>query len=261
MIEGDRGFLPEGGELGREVAKNIIASRRNDDPAGAQFACVNLKTGLIGAIRTPRVLVQISPGGKTGRQILKEFSGGRIVVQHHHHGHVVGRGPGGGGAVRIPVVPALVGEPIRVAPQPPLESPGKIPMNLGEIGDPRIAVLSEITGIGMPGEGTAGVTQHLRMGVPVGVHQTKAGARVVDGMLELDLGGVVIVVTVRVHYPVIGCKPPGVGPRGISRGDRPFQVPDRASGISEIVVQTRAKFVVDQPHAGIDVAAVAWRGA
>ena len=95
------------------------------------------------------------------------LTGGGVVVHHHHHGDLTGRGASAGRTVGIAVVATLESEVIAVCPTPLLNTTGEVVVNFEDVGNARIAELTEVLRVGVTRKSTAGFAERLGFVVSV----------------------------------------------------------------------------------------------
>ena len=165
---------------------------------------------MVGTVGPSGVLVEVGVARKTkicARVNIAGYARSGVVIEHDDHGDIVGGGAGGGGAIGVSVISALIGNEIVVAEEPQLKAPGEVAVDLGEVRKARVSRLAKVGGVGVTGKGTTGIAEDLGVGVAVGVDEAETCAGVVQGVLELALGGVVAVVAGGMHYAEGGGEP------------------------------------------------------
>ncbi len=245
LIEGDGGIGPEGRKLGSAPAEDVIPAGWNNDTA--EFPGILVEPAHEGTVRALRVLVKVGVGGEAGDNRSGLTLRG-VVVEHRNHGDFLGGGAAARAAELVRVVAALVSHVVAIGPAPFLQAAGEVVVELEDVGDAGIAKLAEELRVGVPRESTAGFAEGACFVVAVGIDEAHALTEHVVGVLEFFLRGVVVVVAVGVGHAHAGRESTRAGRVKTGQG---------SPGIAEVAIEGGAEVIVDQTHAGIDIAAVA----
>ena len=241
LIEGERGGRPEGGKLRGAVAEDEVASR-GDNHRGEVGAVETAHVGATG------VLVEIGVAEAVGETARLTRRG--VVIHHHHHGDFVTGVTAAGGAVGVAVVASLESDEVAVGPAAFLNAAGEVVVDFENVGDAGIAELAEVSGVGVAREGATGFPERFRLVVAVRVNQAHAFPGHVVGVLPLLLGGKITIMAVGVG------DAHALGKSACSWGIKPAQ---GCSWVAKYSIQLATKIVIDEPHTGVPVAAVAGR--
>ena len=247
LVKRDGRLRPEVGQFGRAPSEEVVAAGRNDD--GAEFPRIFVEAAHERTVRSLGVLIEVSTRREAGRDGAR-LALRSVVVEHRHHGDFLGGRAVALVAESVAVVAALIGHVIAVGPTPLLETAGEVVVQLQDVGNARIAELTEEMRVGVARKGTAGFAERAGFVIAVRVNKPYALAEHVVRVLHFLHRGKIAVVAVGVRH---------ADARGETTGAGSVQAGQSSAGIAQVVVQHAAQIVVDQTHAGVDVAAVAGR--